>query len=326
MMKTKEELQRELYAIRDNIIEGANNSYSLAKPYFKLRDIIEFYFPDSFYINEIQKIPHTYDDNETLMKAGNILLGIVEGLLKRIDSEDFRFYNNNNKEFESVLLKSEALAREIELEREKSERYYNEIRHLSENLENERILMEERYKGLSKVELLKQEDIFIKAAEINKFYSWFWLGGIILSIAGLIFLLQFFVKEFCLDMSCLMEQQKNCPNCGNLLLAFELTRSTIYRIAVISLSVYLVVFVIKNYNALMHNFTVNSQKANSFAASFVMMNAATTEKAKNDIMTQAAQAIFSHQTTGYLGKDNEPSNPLIVEKVVERVLGKGKDD
>ena len=325
-MNNKDDIKKQLYAIKGSISEEVEKSYSLSSQYFRLRDIIEKYFPNTFYHTEIVKTPHTFEDDENLYRAKNILDGIIDGLIKKIDLDDIEISSNEGQQINELLIRSENLAKEIELERIKSKEYADQIRDLSNNLENEKQLLENRYAELAKVELLKQEDIFTKAAKSNKCYSWFWLVAIVISSLGIICLLSHFVNEFCLDLSCLLEQKKSCPDCGNTLLIFELTRATIYRVAIISLAVYFIVFVIKNYNALMHNYTVNTQKANSFAAAFVMINGATTNKAKNDIMLQAAQAIFSHQNTGYLGKDTEPSNPLIVEKVIENVMGKGKEE
>ncbi|MCW3110689.1 MAG: hypothetical protein JWQ09_5195 [Segetibacter sp.] len=324
-IQLREELQTIESGVRD-----LGYGESFARFFFKTREVIEKYFGDTNYIEDIRKINLSPQSEEQFWESQGLFLGILEGLKARIDlahdDNDAREVPiSANREIEELRKKSEFLADQILEERKRSEEDANQIRQLSDNLGKERKLMEERYKELSKVELLKQEDIFIKAAATNKLQSWFWLAGIIVSSIGLIFLLSCFVKDFCLDVSCLQEQKKICPECGNTLLIFELTRATIYRVAIISLAVYFVVFVIKNYNALMHNYTINIQKANSFAAAFVMINGPMTEKGKDDIMTQAAQAIFSHQNTGYLGKDNEPSNPLIVEKVIEKVMGKGKD-
>ncbi len=291
---------------------------TLSSSFFKIREIIEKYFSSSKYIKDIDNVIYEVDNDQSFWREYEKLLGILEGLIKRVEfniesgAENIPSSNEVEKELERLKERSELLANEIENERTKSKK-------LTEDLENERILQNNRYKELSKIELLKQEEIFVKVADTNRKYSWFWLIAIGITIIILVSLLGKFINDFCVDLACFNSQKQMCESCNvDSLLIFELTRSSIYRITVISIVIYFLVFLIKNYNAVMHNYTVNMQKANSFAASFVMINGATTVEGRDNIMSQAAQSIFSHQNTGYVGRDNEPSNPLFIEKVISK--------
>ena len=69
----------------------------------------------------------------------------------------------------------------------------------------------------------------------------------------------------------------------------------------------------------MHNKTINSHKENSFAAALRLINRAQTPEGKDQLITQAASSIFSHQKTGYIGKEHEPNNPLIIDKLIDKI-------
>ncbi|KOP37778.1 hypothetical protein DBB36_21930 [Flavobacterium sp. WLB] len=69
----------------------------------------------------------------------------------------------------------------------------------------------------------------------------------------------------------------------------------------------------------MHNYTVNKHKANSLDASIRLLERLYSEKAKDEVLTNAANAIFSHQPTGYSNKDPENLQSTITEKVFEKI-------
>lgn len=291
---------------------------TLSSPFFKTREVVEKYFPGTPYLADLNAMNYAPNEQRAYEAMQDRIFGIVNGLLTRIDlivegGEEVIVPKDVERELRDLKTRTEALANQ-------SEDYVKTIKELSNRLESERKLQEERYKDLAKTELLKQEQIFNNAAKENRKYSWYWLGASALMLALLGLLLWYFFQYFCTDLSCFNEQKKTIGETyAKYLLIYELTRATIFRLAIISLAVYFLVFLIKNYNALMHNYTVNTQKANSFAAAFAMINGAISNKGKDDILSQAGHSIFSHQNTGYIGKDNEPSNPLLIEKVIEKI-------
>lgn len=132
------------------------------------------------------------------------------------------------------------------------------------------------------------------------------------------------MRHFCFEMKCFrlneLTQYDLINDGGKTIFMFELIKSAFFRILIISIGFYALSFCIKNYNAVMHNRTINAHKANSLAAVVHLMENIKSDQGKENIMNQAAHSIFSHQKTGYFSKDKEPKNPLISEKVIERLI------
>ncbi len=320
-------IKEKLIAIQSEL-EKLRYPETLSQPFYKLRELVERYFQHTNYLNDLGAGNYMPSEENEFWREQERYLGIIKGLLTKVDliiEEGGKELSGDafiSDEYSNLIKLRENLAKQNELAKEELNRLSTEIKNLNTRLEQEKKLQEDRFQDLSKVELLKQEEIFTKAGKLNRIYSWLWLLGIIAATIVLVCFLGKFVKDFCIDMSCVENYKTNCPDCNYSWVILELVRSSIYRIAIISIIVYLLVFTVKNYNATMHNYTINVHKANSFAAAFVMINGTITEKGKDDIMTYAAQAIFSHQNSGYIGKDNEPSNPLLVEKIIEKISPK----
>ncbi len=96
----------------------------------------------------------------------------------------------------------------------------------------------------------------------------------------------------------------------------------ISRLLLYSMIIYAIVFSVKNYNAQMHNHVINNHKANAFKSTLSLLNTARSDDGNDKLLIQATQAIFSHQQSGYSGKDNEPSNPNLITNVVESISKK----
>ncbi len=86
-----------------------------------------------------------------------------------------------------------------------------------------------------------------------------------------------------------------------------------------SLLIYAIVFCVKNYNAQMHNHVINSHKANALKSTISLLNTARSDEGNDKLLLQATQAIFSHQQSGYNGKESEPNSPNLITNVVEAI-------
>lgn len=179
-----------------------------------------------------------------------------------------------------------------------------------------------------KKELIDQTYIFYGAAKKNQNNSYYWFGGIILFSIALVVLIFYIKANFCFDISCY--EPKNltiynsiCRECGEHVLWLEIFKSLFFRLLIISINIYLITFCVKNYNASMHNKVINEHRHNSFASAFHFFNSTTSER-KDEILVKAADSIFTYQKTGYYGKDSEPSNPSIIQSVIEKVSGKAE--
>lgn len=94
------------------------------------------------------------------------------------------------------------------------------------------------------------------------------------------------------------------------------------RFLIYSMIIYAIIFSVKNYNAQMHNHIVNTHKSNAFKSTLSLLNTARSDDGNDKLLIQATQAIFSHQQSGYSGKDSEPNNPNLITNVVETISKK----
>lgn len=166
--------------------------------------------------------------------------------------------------------------------------------------------------ALKDATVIKEEDIFTKAAKHSMLRATVW--GILVFVVSVVFLciLHSLLKDFCFEVACFDDlAAKNydavCENCGESVLYLEIAKAVAYRLLVISFLLFLVGICVKNYYAAMHNYIISTHKANSLAAARSMLSLNLSPKANDDLMTLAASAIFSHQSTGYNSK--EPQNP-----------------
>ncbi|WP_330442043.1 hypothetical protein [Flavobacterium sp. C4GT6] len=174
--------------------------------------------------------------------------------------------------------------------------------------------------------LVTQAAMFNEAAEKNKNESYFWIAMIFVSVGIFIWIIFHLMNNFCFDMACYMPEELKkfnsvCETCGQSVLWLEIIKSIIFRLLIISFALYLVTFCIKNYNAAMHNKTINRHRNNSFAVAFHLFNN-TTSKNKDEILSKAADSIFQYQKTGYYGKDNQPINPNVIQNIFDKLSSK----
>lgn len=185
----------------------------------------------------------------------------------------------------------------------------------------------DRYSDINtNVELETQVNIFEAQAKKNSEDSIKWLWGIIISGVTLIIIL---ISIYCnLSMPAdvvdsYTNYNKVCDTCGEHVLWVDMIRYIFFKLLIISTNIYILSFCVKNYNACMHNKTNNEHRHNSFRAALHFYNTTTSEK-REEILIKVADAIFTYQKSGYYGKDSEPSNPSIIQSVIEKVSGKAE--
>lgn len=247
-------------------------------------------------------------------EATKIESDILKPLINNRDNVDFiskynEERNKKNEEINANLSESTVLLNSLK----------EQVDYIRENSED----------YLTKIETLRQSDIFLKSAIRNRYSAIFWGVMIIGSLISLICLINHIKENFCFDIQCyypinLSEYNEICDECGKNVLWYELLKSLFFRVLIISINLYALSFSVKNFNASMHNYTVNKHRENSLSAAFYIFNN-TTSNHKDDILSKAADAIFTYQKTGYYGKEATPSNPTIIQKVVENFTGSNKE-
>ncbi len=300
--KIAERITPHIYEIDDISINELNE---------KILDIVSLFnqiatYDDGRFLNQRQIYsPNLMNIRENVVNVWSKIVGLIHEIEKSTLSEDF--------EQQLSSIKAETL-NEAE-----------EIKNLRSRLTHEIEDFEKRYSStFQKAEINEQASVFNKQAEKFLENSKLWIGGISICAAVLIIVIICIFKNFCFEMSCFDKiSQVNyntvCDDCNRPILYLEIFKAIFFRLFIISFVVYLLNFCIKNYNASMHNYTINRHKANSLDASIRLLERLYSEKAKDEVLTNAANAIFSHQPTGYSNKDPENLPHSVVEKVIEKI-------
>jgi len=244
------------------------------------------------------------------------------------DSKDVEKLKSTISKLQKEITKANKESQNIKLNLQKEyERSKEELNSNLNSLQSKLKLIDERYKEpLAKAEIDRQEGVFREEATSNKHMSWLWLTILIIYgfiMTGIFILL---IQNFCFELKCFdkvecLKYNTVCKDCGQYVLFFEIFKSAMYRLLLISVMLYIFAFLLKNYNAQMHNRTINLQRANSLDAALILLESAKTEEGKDQIIMQAANSIFSHQKTGFLRKEGEPQNPNLISKLIEKVPG-----
>jgi len=164
--------------------------------------------------------------------------------------------------------------------------------------------------GIASSSVIKEELVFSEAANRFRKVGWVWLSGIVVFSIVFVVILCLLLKSFCFELNCYqkvgeLNYNDICTDCNRQVLYLEMAKAVTFRILVISFMLFLIGVCVKNYYAAMHNYTVNTHKANSLAAARTMLGLNLSAKGRSQLMTMAASAIFSHQSTGYNSKRPE---------------------
>lgn len=228
-----------------------------------------------------------------------------------------------NKELAKQKENNQNLIKEFEQLRQKSLNDAAVINELKGRMEVELKEFDEKYRSnLGDYEILSQERIFREEAQQNMRDSKTW-SYIIGGLAGVLIIVSWIFMCSCwFDYTCMCQKiDKACSITGSniqFLFYYELIRPVLIRVFILSIVVLLLKFAIKNYNAIMHNSTINMNKANSLAALIrIIAGLPNDDKdSKNIILTSASKEIFLQHKTGYLSKDNAKVDLGLIEKII----------
>lgn len=166
-------------------------------------------------------------------------------------------------------------------------------------------VLESAQTELSKTGVEKHSDIFQYQADIHKAESFRWRKySIILFISTILAAVIFFY-----------------------IIAFEveeikkIIETSILAALMISMLTYMLTLTVKNYFAEKHNESINRHKANCLSTFNTFVDSADEER-KATILLQATQTIFSHQSSGFLSKENDIQNPNPIIELVRNVANK----
>ncbi|NVO31348.1 hypothetical protein [Hymenobacter lapidiphilus] len=108
----------------------------------------------------------------------------------------------------------------------------------------------------------------------------------------------------------------------NKLILIEVAKKIGTKTLIYSMFIYFITFLVKNYNAQMHNYIVNSHKSNALSSTVDLIGTARENEGNDKIILQATQAIFATHKSGYQGVENEPNSPNLITNVIDSFSSK----
>lgn len=241
----------------------------------------------------------------------------------QLSKNDFSLISENEK---NELLNN--ARKEIDVEKKKIDVEANEIRKLRIELQHERdnLINEEKKfdEFKTKLEIADKQLDFQFEAENNKKAAQIWAIITGLLIFGLlIFLLCSLdsnnsLSDIAINIKKkMLEKGKKIDTLTVNTIYFTYYKFLITKIFLYSIFIYAIVFCVKNYNAQMHNKIINMHKGNALKSTLSLLNTAKSDDGNDKLLVQATQAIFSHQQTGYSGKESEPTSPNLITNIID---------
>lgn len=164
---------------------------------------------------------------------------------------------------------------------------------------------------LSKSGVEHHADIFKNQAGIHKENAkrWYSRAVLLLITTLLLALMFFFIIAFKIDPATSPENTK------------KLVETSVLAALIISFSTYAFTLSLKNYFAEKHNESINQHKANCLSTFNTFIDSADDDR-KSAILLQATQTIFSHQSSGFLSKENDIQNPNPIVEIIKNMSNK----
>ena len=229
-----------------------------------------------------------------------------------------------DSDFEKQIQDIESSKSEIDSNRDEIKETLKDIENLKRSVSAQLDEWKERYtKENINIELITQGNSFNTRARANEKNSFLWIIAIAISTLVLVILISCFMCTVIEEISILktktyIDYKNVCATCSEKVLWLYFAKGIVLKALLISINIYIIRFCVKNYNACMHNQTVNDQRQASFDVAFHFYNTIVSDR-KDEILIMAANSIFTHQKTGYIEKESEPNNPAIIEKIIDKV-------
>jgi len=300
-MKDLLEQLSELKSILESADEGDESQLASVKD--KLNLYARKYSKTDVYIKSLGEIKiHNLVEDWEFHQSKDKLKSMVNTMIEDIEIDGI--LGNTNTEIDNVLANAKQKEEEIDK--------------ITKRLLREEEKVDELKK---KVELTDKRINFQIVAESNIKRSWFWLGCSSLVFALILITMYFWfnIQSEFINISKLAIQEigSNDMEIIKITVMFEFIRTLFLRVLMTSLSIYILIFCLRNYSVQLHNYTINTHKANSLQSALSLLNTANTSEGKDKLLLQATEAIFTHQNTGY-SKENIPT-PNLITSVIENI-------
>lgn len=306
----------------ETLIDARNKLNLYISRYFKNR---------SEYGNLLKDVNTAPDDDWHFNEAITKLKSIVTTLIEDIQIGDNDISVQTEEERHKILTQAR---REAEIERERIQIEAKEIQKMREELQNDRqrlLAEEEKFNFFkTKLEVADKEFDFQQQARNNKTTAYIW-AFIAAALTGvLIYILCDSLKVSDTFIHIADQVKKglagatpsNNDDIISKTIYFSFSKYIFTKLLLYSMLIYAIVFCVKNYNAQIHNNIINTHKSNAFKSTLSLLNTARSDEGNDKLLVQATQAIFSHQQTGYSGKDSEQTSPNVVTNVIDAAAKK----
>lgn len=177
---------------------------------------------------------------------------------------------------------------------------------------------------LENSQLINEKNTFEQRAIKHKNNSLRWLiSSMMIFLFLIIILCLFFFNPMYevskIDFDLVLKFNSKDLNFSKNIIWFQLIKTFFFKILIISMLIYVLTFSIKNYNVEKHNFVINTNKVNSIQSALHFLNNNLTDlNSKNEIIRLVCQSIFSQHNTGFINKESEPSNPIMIDRFLEK--------
>lgn len=174
--------------------------------------------------------------------------------------------------------------------------------------------------------IARYKDDFSTVAKESQKEAYIWLGALIFSTIVLSIFLGCFILSGFEFQNINSTVEKNAElfgkGLGKTLFYLEIAKAIFYRLIVLSICTFIIKICYSNYKAAKHNVIINKHKDNSMKGALGLINSASDEKVKDQILQLAANAVFAHQASGYNDKEVDSNN---YSSIVDKVAGKVAD-
>jgi ElaB/YqjD/DUF883 family membrane-anchored ribosome-binding protein len=321
------QLQTKLHDLLSNLEEVIASGKYRPEIVVQTRDKIKLYLKKFFAGNsEYDSLLNAVNVNPTtsnvFQSSINQLRSLINTLMEDIEMSETDVQSERQKIITDAKKEADKELKKIQAQAEEITKLKNDLQKRTESL----LLEEEKLDAFkAKLEVADKAVDFQTDSKNNKMNAQIWIGVIILLIAVLIITIctNLNTQNSFSDIAIRVQgdfQKKNLKINSDVIdktIYFTYSKFIFAKLLLYSIMIYGIKFAVKNYNAQMHNFVVNSHKANSFKSTLSLLDIAKSDDGNDKLLVQATQAIFSHQNSGFNANDSDANNSNLITNVID---------
>lgn len=290
-----------------DILSHVREETILNLPDFKINELIQKLAPlfnNVITIQNLQKIPNQADN-----KQKQQIVHLFNKQLNYSDPNDSGFFAREKDPVWQIIVQAIALSNNKEKKDQEAKAILKRLQEIEKNANTTtgklNSILTSAQSELSKSGVEVHSEIFRDQANKHETNSNKWRDYSIVMLAftvvialGFFFIIAFKVSDF-----------------------KKIVETSVLAALIISMSTYAITLTVKNYFAEKHNESINRHKGNCLSTFNTFVDSADNER-KAAVLLQATQTIFSHQSSGFLSKENDVQNPNPIVEIVKNVTSK----